>query len=146
MITIKDIADAAGVSATTVSNVIHGYSGRVSKETAQRIQEIIEQSGYIPNLSAPSLVSRTSHVSALINHNNVTSPTDVIVDSFDFLAISLFEASMREAGYYMMLRTCHSPKELRTFLQNWNVDGLFITGMIEEDFQEMLDLSENRLS
>ena len=139
MVTIKDIADAAGVSATTVSNVVHGYTGRVSKKTAERIQEIIEQSGYIPNLSARSLVSRTSHVIALIFHHNMVSSKDIIIDPFDYLAISQIEASMRESGYYMMLRTCHSPKELLTFLQNWNVDGLFFMGMIEEDFQDMLE-------
>lgn len=36
MIRIKDIADRAGVSPTTVSNVIHGKTGRVSKATVEK--------------------------------------------------------------------------------------------------------------
>ena len=42
MATIKDIAAYTGVSPTTVSNVIHGRSGRVSEETVHKIQDAIE--------------------------------------------------------------------------------------------------------
>ena len=41
-LTIKDIAKIAGVSATTVSNVIHGRTEKVSRKTRKRIEEILE--------------------------------------------------------------------------------------------------------
>lgn len=41
-IRIKDIAKIAGVSATTVSNVIHGRTEKVSRKTRKRIEEILE--------------------------------------------------------------------------------------------------------
>ena len=62
MVTIRDIAQATGVSATTVSNVIHGKNNRVSAETIQSINNAIEQLGYVPNMSARSLVSSSSKV------------------------------------------------------------------------------------
>lgn len=34
MITIKEIADQLGVSATTVSNVLNGRAGKMSQETS----------------------------------------------------------------------------------------------------------------
>ena len=43
MIRIKDIADRAGVSPTTVSNVIHGKTGRVSKATVEKINRILKE-------------------------------------------------------------------------------------------------------
>ncbi|MFQ7767456.1 MAG: LacI family DNA-binding transcriptional regulator [Fusicatenibacter saccharivorans] len=43
MIRIKDIADRAGVSPTTVSNVIHGKTGRVSKATVEKINRILKR-------------------------------------------------------------------------------------------------------
>ena len=37
-IRIKDVAKIAGVSATTVSNVIHGRTEKVSRKTRKRIK------------------------------------------------------------------------------------------------------------
>ena len=49
MIRIKDIADRAGVSPTTVSNVIHGKTGRVSKATVEKINRILKEMEYVDN-------------------------------------------------------------------------------------------------
>ena len=142
MVTIKDVASAAGVSATTVSNVVHGYHSRVSKETADKILAVIEEMGYIPNMSARSLVSRSSHVIAMINHLPPEASGDLIPDPFYLRAIAQIETSMRESGYYLMLRTCNTRRDLVTFLQNWNADGLFVTGAIGEEFSEALAQSD----
>ena len=42
MKTLKEIAQAAGVSMATVSNVINGNYSRVSADTVERIQAIIQ--------------------------------------------------------------------------------------------------------
>lgn len=47
MVTIKDIAREADVSFTTVSNVIHGNTKRVSAGTVERINEIMKKRGYV---------------------------------------------------------------------------------------------------
>lgn len=54
MVTIKEIAKCADVSVGTVDRVIHNR-GRVSKETAKKIQEIIKSLNYKPNIFARSL-------------------------------------------------------------------------------------------
>ena len=141
MVTIKDIANKVGVSATTVSNVIHGYNARVSKDMAEKIQSAIKEMGYVPNMSARSLVSRSSHVIALINYTDLQDPEYLIRDPFHLLGIAMIEAKLRESGYYMMLRSCRTSEELSTFLQNWNVDGLFITGYAGEEFLSALKMS-----
>ena len=46
MIRLQDIADMAGVSRTTVSNVLHGNTKRVSRETIDKIRTILEQQEY----------------------------------------------------------------------------------------------------
>jgi len=46
--TVVEIAKRAGVSIGTVDRVLHNR-GRVSAETRQRIQDIINEEGYQPN-------------------------------------------------------------------------------------------------
>lgn len=43
MVTIKDIANITGVSPTTVANVIHGRTNKVSKENVERIQKALKE-------------------------------------------------------------------------------------------------------
>jgi LacI family transcriptional regulator len=68
MPTIKDIAKEAGVSVTTVSNVIHGRKRRFARETADKINAIIRKHSYTPNLSARALVNKSSRIIGVINH------------------------------------------------------------------------------
>ena len=48
MIRLQDIADMAGVSRTTVSNVINGNTKRVSQETIDKITRILKEQNYVP--------------------------------------------------------------------------------------------------
>ncbi len=64
-VTIYDVATLAGVSKGTVDRVIYNR-GRVSPETAARVQEAIDKSGYNPNLHASVLASRKQHVLACL--------------------------------------------------------------------------------
>ncbi|GAB1483377.1 substrate-binding domain-containing protein [Treponema sp.] len=52
--TVKEIAELAGVSIGTVDRVLHGR-GRVALETANRIQAIVDASSYTPNPLARNL-------------------------------------------------------------------------------------------
>lgn len=138
MATIKDIANYTGVSCTTVSNVIHGRSGRVSEETIQKIQEAIKEFNYVPNMSARSLVSNSSKVIALINHVVTNKENNFMDDPFFASFVGIIESVLREHGYYLMIRTVETADELITFLQNWNVDGLFIIGIFRDQFFDTL--------
>lgn len=138
MATIKDIARITGVSCTTVSNVIHGRSERVSAETITLINDTIKELGYVPNMSARSLVSRSSKVIGLINHSILMKDHNFMEDPFHSTFIGSIEATLRENGYYLMLRTAETPEELLSFLRNWNVDGLFFTGIFKDNFFDVL--------
>lgn len=64
-IRIKDIALKAGVSIGTVDRVLH-KRGEVSDETKVKIQRIIEELDYRPNILASSLASKRSLVFATL--------------------------------------------------------------------------------
>src|SRR5215471_2229648 len=70
-VTIVDVAREAEVSPKTVSRVIRG-NDYVSKETMDRVQEVILRLGYRPNRAARSLVSKRTGVIGVVipNVNN----------------------------------------------------------------------------
>lgn len=138
MATIKDIAQIVGVSCTTVSNVINGKAGRVSAETISRINDTIKELGYVPNMSARSLVSNNSKVIGIINHLVTYKDGNFMEDPFHSAFIGAIEATLRENGYYIMLRTVETSDDLLTFLRNWNADGLFFTGIFKDNFYDVL--------
>ena len=58
--TIDDIAEALGVSKTTVSRAISG-KGRISAATTARIRDYIEQHNYKPNVVARGLAQQRTY-------------------------------------------------------------------------------------
>ena len=64
-VTIRDIAEAAGVSTSTVSRIING-KGKYSQETKQTVWNAISSMGYSPNLIAQTLRSNTNPLVGII--------------------------------------------------------------------------------
>ena len=62
--TLRDVAQRAGVSIKTVSNVVHGYV-HVTDEMRERVQAALEELQYQPNLSARYLRTGRTGVLAL---------------------------------------------------------------------------------
>lgn len=139
MVTIKDISQATGVSCTTVSNVIHGKTNRVSAQTINRINDAIKELGYVPNMSARALVSHSSKVIGFINHTTKANEMNFTEDPFHTVFIGILEHRLRESGYYLMLRSAENSEELLAFLRNWNVEGLFLTGVFQDTFFDALN-------
>jgi LacI family transcriptional regulator len=65
MVTVYDIARQAGVSTATVSRVLHG-SDLVRPETRQRVVDVIERLGFVPDGSAQGLSMRRKDIIGLV--------------------------------------------------------------------------------
>ena len=61
-VTIRDIAEELGLSTATVSNVIHGKTGKVSDETVKRVQALLEERQYIPSMAGILLAQNASGI------------------------------------------------------------------------------------
>lgn len=100
MVTVKDIAEKVGVSATTVSIVINGKSEErgITRATQEKILSAMRELGYQPNLSARRLRSREGAPAVIA----FFWPTDFrlsILASF----LNAFSARIRETGFNCQL-------------------------------------------
>jgi DNA-binding LacI/PurR family transcriptional regulator len=64
-VTIKDVAQAAGVSTQTASRVMNKFS-YVSEETRQTVEKVVEQLGYRPSTLARSLIQQRSYTLGVV--------------------------------------------------------------------------------
>jgi len=101
-VTIHDVADAAGVSTATVSNVLN-KTGKVGRKTRQLVLSTVKRLGYIPNVHARHLASRDSHTLGIIVSD--------IENPFFPEVIKSFEDRARELGYDAILSdTSYDPR------------------------------------
>jgi LacI family transcriptional regulator len=74
-VTLRDVAEAAGVSTATVSLIVNKKkSARIAEETRQRVKDAIRTLGYRPNAMAKTLVSGTSRFIGLVADGVATTP------------------------------------------------------------------------
>ncbi|MGH2616376.1 MAG: LacI family DNA-binding transcriptional regulator [Thermomicrobiales bacterium] len=93
--TIRSVAEAAGVSMSTVSNVLSGRHEQMAVETRQRVLAAIETLHYQPNHVARSLVTkRTATIGLIVGDMTNSLYPPVTVGA---------EEACREAGYGLLL-------------------------------------------
>lgn len=71
-LTLEEIARLSGVSRSTVSRVIN-QQPNVSQDVRQRVQAVIQDTGFQPNLAARTLVSKRSWMIGLVLPRSVSS-------------------------------------------------------------------------
>lgn len=131
-LTIDDIAEALGVSKTTVSRAISG-KGRISKETTERVRAYIEEHNYKPNVYAQGLAKQCTR------NIGVIWPSDTEAETLPFFQkclLGINKVTARE-GYDLLLTiTSESEDEteaLRRIVENHKVDGIILTRTLVRD-------------
>ena len=133
--TLKDIADKAGVSMMTVSNVINGKHNRVSAKTIEKVNAIIKEYGYVPNLTARSLTNKTSSIVGIIIHLDEESDDENYLENpYISTMIGTIEKELRHNGYYTMVRSVSRKADITQLLKNWNVDGIIFLYPDQRDY------------
>ncbi|MGG4491479.1 LacI family DNA-binding transcriptional regulator [Metabacillus idriensis] len=133
MTTIKDIAKAAGVSITTVSRALNGYSD-VNEKTRQKISRIAKELNYSPNTLARGLVMKKSKTIGMLvsGMDRVSSK-----DNFTFEVLSGVNECISERDYDLVLFSTTTTKQReKTYSQlcrERRVDGAILQGMKIDD-------------
>lgn len=139
-VTMRQIAEAAGVSRTTVSFVLNDVPGiAISPETRQRILEAARSLNYIPDSAARSLASRRAGAVALVLRQ---SPHQVVSDAFLAPVLQGVADAVREHGYHVLIEPL-DPENLTSsygdLVRSRRADGILLSGPRNDD-KELLQL------
>lgn len=126
-VTMKDVAERAGVGLGTVSNYLSG-KGSVSKDRAKRIQASIVELGYVINEAARSLKSSSyKTIGVLI-------PT--FSNTYLVRIVTHIEKILRDLNYSMLVVSAEGDsqkeKQLVTYLSQ-RVDGIIYMPTVVEE-------------
>jgi len=131
--TIREVAQAAGVSIGTASRALN-RAGRVSEEAIAAVTKAARRLGYEPDAVAQSMRTRSTGVIGLLV-SDFANPLYARI-------ITSVESTMQAAGYTLLLANTHNDrkreKSLIDTFRGRRVDGL-ILGPCEEESPEFLE-------
>lgn len=132
-VSIKDIAEIAGVSHPTVSRALRGQ-GRMSQATRDKIVAVATELGYTPSLIARGLVTQRSFCIGLL------VPT--FVNLFNSAVAQGIELEARKQGYSLFLASSDADPSreidvVRSFLAR-QVDGIIsVSGYVSNEYADI---------
>lgn len=139
-ITISDVAEALGVSKTTVSRAISG-KGRIGEATRKRVMEYITEHDYKPNVIAKGLAqSKTYNICVVMPGNYAL----VDLPFFQEAIMGIQEiAGMMEYDILLCISQENDVSSLERILSNHKVDGVILLRTFVKDAQIELLSSRN---
>lgn len=132
-VTLKEVAEAAGVSRSAVSRTFtEGAS--VSTRTRKKVEKAARELGYRPNFLARSLTTKRTALIGLLS-NNFQNPA--FMEVFD-----LFTAGLQERGLRPLLVNQSDEEQAEAsldMLMQYSVDGLIVaSSTLPEPFSKAL--------
>lgn len=132
-LTIKDIAELANVSIATVSRVLNNNSW-VSDKTRAKVQKVIDDHQFSPNLMARSMISRKSMTLAVVV-SDITNP-------YFATLVEQIEKACLQAGYKIILFDTQSANKRSSSSQVIAEDQIFST-IIDSQLDGVIILGGN---
>jgi DNA-binding LacI/PurR family transcriptional regulator len=131
-VTLKDVAKQAGVSYQTVSKVLKGL-GNVSLDTKTRIETVVRDLGYQPNIRARNLRMQRNH---LIGYSWKPEPPDQynpILEKFLQSIITVAERQDHHILTFAWQQEKSQLEECRNLIQSGRIDGLMLSSIDFDD-------------
>lgn len=132
-VTIFDIAQAAGVSVSTVSRILNNKPD-VSEKTRQQVLQIIEELNYTPHVQARRLVSGESQTIALLDPVNLKGERVIDQLHLDFMIGGADAAGAR--NYLFNVQTTNvNRRTLLDLYRQVQVDGVILMEIFQQDWR-----------
>ena len=123
-VTVIDVARAAGVGKSTVSNVLNG-SGRVGPAARVRVLQAVDQLGYHPHHGARSMRARRTMQLAYLMAPVQLQPTNLIM--MQFLQLLVKAAADRGYGVLVVAQQANPGEDIRRLVTGRMVDAFVLS-------------------
>ncbi len=127
--TAREVAEAAGVSRTTVSFVLNNLPGmRISEETRQRVLEAATQLNYHPDATARRMVSGQTNVIGFVLRQD---PEQAFADHFLPQVLSGLGQAAAAQGYHILFQPLPPKNKTNSYMRlirERHVDGIVLSG------------------
>lgn len=138
--TVKDVAERAGVSASTVSRVISNHP-KISEKTKAKVLKIMDELGYYPNAIARSLASKKTGTIGVILPARTG---DLLLNPFFPEALRGILKGASAYSYDVLLSSgpegVNELEILKTLIRSSKVDGIIImSSKIDDECQDYLN-------
>jgi len=137
MLRLQDIADMAGVSRTTVSNVIKGNTKKVSQATIDRITKILNEQMYEPHMGSMMLAGQGSKTIGVVLGYAFAHGMQSLQDPFVAEFLGAIQAEAQNKNYFVILIGGEDYENVVEIASRWNVGGLIILGYTEERYHKL---------
>lgn len=137
-VTIKDIAQMAGVSITTVSKIINKKDSDISDKTRDKVLKIIDEYNFTPNALATGLVTKKTNTIGLL-------VPDISNAFFAELARGVEDGANCEGYNVILCNTDENPEkevEYLDVLRAKNVDGIIFLSAALSNHDAVADLNQ----
>ncbi len=139
-VTIREIAEKAGVSTATVSNVIHGKTRRVSPATIRRVQDLLLVMGYDREGKREGKHRNGSRLAALLVNPHKNYEDAIGADPFYGKMIGIVEQRLREKGCYMMFYASSDMDDIFKMVTSREVEGVITLSINKNDCDKIAGL------
>lgn len=134
---ISDIAEELGLSTATVSNVIHGKTGKISDETVRRVMALLEERQYIPHRASILLARNASKIIGVFVNDHEKYGGHTLEDFFISSSLNYLSAEIENSGQLMMVKKAKCAGDVLEFASMWNMDGVVVIGFCEQDYMDL---------
>jgi LacI family kdg operon repressor len=121
-VTMKDVAEYAGVSKSTVSQYLNKRYSYMSSATREKIRIAIDELGYYPNQVAKSLKQKNTHMIAFI--------CATLSSRFSLELVAVIERVFQNAGYSVIIASTEdNPTKEQALINSFvarQVDGIIV--------------------
>lgn len=142
MVSIKEVAQHAGVAISTVSKVLNGYPN-ISEETKRKVNDAIKELNYIPNSIASALSSKQfGRLALLLDPKRQTQAIDQIFMQYLLGALDKAkELNVEVITVFTSMIAGMNAEEITRYFLSQSISGVIIYGLSKEDrvLQKLID-------